>query len=190
MPDELFARAAVQRDLANLGALRECLRILRDQPPGNRQPLSAVMIQEGIIGRRDVEVIESVVGSGAVRDKRIARYQLLCMIGEGGMGAVYAVIDVDSLEFCALKILPKELAEDPDIVTRFLREAETACTLRHPNIVGGLRAGEDQGLHFFSMEFVDGSTVYDRLEAEGVLPEGESLRIVRGTSLGLLYAYV
>jgi len=186
--DELFARAAVQRHIADLGALLECLGILRDQPPAQRQPLSAVMVQEGVLGRQDVASVEQAVASGEVRDKRIGRYELLCMIGEGGMGAVYAAVDVDSGEFCALKILPKELAEDPDIVTRFLREAETACTLRHPNIVGGLRAGEDEGLHFFSMEFVDGHTVYDRLEAEGSLPEAESLRIVRGTCLGLQYA--
>jgi serine/threonine-protein kinase len=186
--DEVFARAAVQKDLADLGALRECLGVLRDEPPDRRRPLSAVMIQEGVIGRQDVEAIAAAVRTGAVRDKRISRYELLGMIGEGGMGAVYAAVDVDTLEFCALKILPKELAEDTDIVKRFLQEAETACTLRHPNIVGGLRVGEDLGLHFFSMEFVDGVTVYDRLEAEGVLPEGESLRIARGTCLGLQYA--
>jgi len=188
MSDEIFARAAVQRGMADLGALRECLGVLRDQPPAEGQPLSAVMVQEGVLGRQDVAIIERAVASGEVRDKRIGRYELLCMIGEGGMGAVYAAVDVDSVEFCALKILPMELAEDPDIVTRFLREAETACTLRHPNIVGGLRAGEDEGLHFFSMEFVDGLTVYDRLEAEGSLAEAESLRIVRGTCLGLQYA--
>ncbi|MHC5057668.1 MAG: serine/threonine protein kinase [Planctomycetota bacterium] len=186
--DEVFARAAVQKDLADLGAMRECLGVLRDEPPDRRRPLSAVMIQEGVIGRQDVEAIAAAVRTGAVRDKRIARYELLGMIGEGGMGAVYAAVDVDTLEFCALKILPKELAEDADIVKRFLQEAETACTLRHPNIVGGLRVGEDLGLHFFSMEFVDGVTVYDRLEDEGVLPEGESLRIVRGACLGLQYA--
>ena len=188
VPDELFARAVVQKDFASLRALRECLGILRDQASGARQRLSVVMIQEGVLGRKDVEAVEEAVTSGAVREKRIGAYELLGMIGEGGMGAVYAAVDVDTLEFCALKILPKELAEDDDIVRRFLQEAETACTLRHPNIVGGIRVGEDQGLHFFSMAFVDGETVYDRLEDEGVLPEGESLRLVRGTCLGLQYA--
>jgi serine/threonine-protein kinase len=188
VPDELFARVVVQKDFASLGALRECLGIPREQDPGARQRLSVVMVQEGILGRRDVEAVEEAARSGAVRDKRIGAYELLGMIGEGGMGAVYAAVDVDTLDFCALKILPKELAEDDDIVRRFLQEAETACTLRHPNIVGGIRVGEDQGLHFFSMAFVDGVTVYDRLEDEGVLPEGESLRLVRGTCLGLQYA--
>ncbi len=188
VPDELFARIAVQKGLATLGSLRECLDILRGKDAAERRPLSSVMLRQGVLSRREVELLERGVRAGTVGSRRVGRYELLADIGEGGMGTVHAAMDSSTLQFCALKILPKELAETEDIVKRFLQEAETACTLRHQNIVGGLEVGEDNGVHFFSMEFVDGETVYDRLEREAALPEGECLRIAKGVSLGLQYA--
>jgi len=203
VPDELFARIAVQKGLATLGSLRECLDILRrstrsrrpeqtvegrGKPAAERRPLSSVMLRQGVLSRQEVELLERGVRAGSVESRSIGRYELLADIGEGGMGTVHAAMDSSTLRFCALKILPKELAEAEDIVKRFLQEAETACTLRHQNIVGGLEVGEDNGVHFFSMEFVDGETVYDRLEQEAVLPEGECLRIAKGIALGLQYA--
>ncbi|MHC4200514.1 MAG: serine/threonine-protein kinase, partial [Planctomycetota bacterium] len=188
VPDELFARIAVQKGLATLGSLRECLDILRGMDASERRPLSSVMLRQGVLSRQEVELLEKGVRAGSAEGRRIGRYELLADIGEGGMGTVHAAMDSSTLRFCALKILPKELAEAEDIVKRFLQEAETACTLRHPNIVGGLEVGNDNGVHFFSMEFVDGETVYDRLESETVLPEGECLRIAKGISLGLQYA--
>jgi len=188
LADALFAKAAVERKYVTLGALRECLDVLRDRERSRREPLSGVMVRQGVLTRADVDAIELVARSGAVKLQRIDRYEIVAKIGEGGMGAVYAAIDTETLQLCALKVLPDDLAKDRDLVKRFLREAETACELRHPNMVGGLRVGEDGGVHFFAMEFVDGETLYDRLEREGTIPEKEALRIARGICLALQYA--
>jgi len=188
VPDGLFARAAVSKGLVSVGALRECLGILKAAEPAARESLADVCLRQGLLSRRDADLAVQAVAEGSVRSDRIERYEILSKIGEGGMGAVYAVMDTETFDLCAVKMLPKELADDEDIVKRFMREAEVACSLRHPNIVGGLRVGEDVAVRFFAMEFVDGETVYDRLIRDGVIPEGEALRIARGILLGLQYA--
>ena len=187
IPDALFMRVAVERRFAKLGELRECLSILRDKE-GESLPLPMVMLRQGLLTRDDIDAIEAIGRSGEVVPRTIERYEIVTKIGEGGMGSVFAVVDPASMELCAVKVLPDELAEDEDLVKRFQREGETACGLRHPNIVGGLRVVEHEGQHFFAMEFVDGETVYDRLERDGVFPEPEALKIVRGICLGLQYA--
>jgi serine/threonine-protein kinase len=187
-PDEFFARVAVGRRFVTLGALGECLAAMRKMGEAGRKPLSATMLQRGVLTREEVETILAVARAGELSLRYIEDLAIMTKIGEGGMGAVYAAMDVGSCELCAMKVLPKDLAREKALVKRFKREAEVAVGLDHPNIVCGTRTGEAKGVHYFAMEFVDGETVYDRLEREGSIPEGDVLRIVRGTCLGLQYA--
>src|SRR5436853_1705631 len=90
---------------------------------------------------------------------KLGRYEIRSKIGEGGMGEVYLAEDTQLRRRVALKILPDHLASNKDRMRRFTQEAQAAAALNHPNIAHIYEIGEADGLHFISMEFVDGLTL-------------------------------
>jgi predicted Ser/Thr protein kinase len=116
-------------------------------------------------------------------------YELDSEIGRGGMGIVYRAKDRRLKRTVAIKLLPPELAFRSDIKTRFLREAETAAQLSHPNIVPIYTVDETEGLVFFVMAYVDGENLAKRIFERGVLPTDEVRRILRDVADALAYAH-
>ena len=117
-------------------------------------------------------------------------YTVEAEIGRGGMGVVYSARDLKLKRRVAIKVLPPELAFRAEIRTRFLREAETAARLSHPNIVPIHAVGEGDGLVYFVMAFVDGESLAARLRRRERLPPEEVRRIMKETAdaLGLAHA--
>src|SRR5690606_16658666 len=89
----------------------------------------------------------------------------------------------------AIKLLPPELAYRSEIRTRFLKEAETAAQLSHPNIVPIYSVDEREGLVYFVMGFVDGENLGQRLHRVGRVPADEARRILREVADALSYAH-
>jgi serine/threonine-protein kinase len=116
-------------------------------------------------------------------------YELDSEIGRGGMGIVYRAKDRRLKRTVAIKLLPPELAFRSDIKTRFLREAETAAQLSHPNIVPIYTVDETEGLVYFVMAYVDGENLAKRIFERGVLPTEEVRRILRDVADALAYAH-
>ena len=108
---------------------------------------------------------------------RIGRYEIKGLLGEGGMGQVYLARDTTELErLVALKVLPADVASDPERMRRFVQEARTASSLNHPNILTIHEIGETAASRFIVMEFVEGETLHERL-ARSKLTLRESLDI-------------
>jgi eukaryotic-like serine/threonine-protein kinase len=116
-------------------------------------------------------------------------YELDSEIGRGGMGIVYRAKDRRLKRTVAIKLLPPELSFRSDIKTRFLREAETAAQLSHPNIVPIYTVDETEGLVYFVMAYVDGENLAKRIFERGVLPADEVRRILRDVADALAYAH-
>src|SRR5688572_18947191 len=108
-----------------------------------------------------------------------AHYELDSEVGRGGMGVVYRARDRRLKRHIAIKVLPPELAFQSAIKTRFLREAETAAQLSHPNIVPIYTVDEMEGLVFFVMAYVSGDNLAKRLHDVGVLPTDDVRQIGR-----------
>ncbi|HYV97180.1 MAG TPA: serine/threonine-protein kinase, partial [Gemmatimonadaceae bacterium] len=107
----------------------------------------------------------------------------------GGMGVVYLAREVELDRYVALKVLPPALAADQKTRARFLREARVAASLSHPNIVPIFRVGETDDVVFFTMAFVDGETLGDRLRARGPLAPSYATRLLRDVSQALAYSH-
>ena len=118
-----------------------------------------------------------------------AHYELDCEIGRGGMGIVYRAKDRRLKRVVAIKVLPPELAFRGEIKTRFLREAETAAQLNHPNIVDIYSVDESQGLVFFVMAYIPGDNLAKRLHDHGAMPIEDTRRILRDVGDALAYAH-
>ncbi|MBK8056769.1 MAG: serine/threonine protein kinase [Gemmatimonadetes bacterium] len=118
-----------------------------------------------------------------------ANYELDREIGRGGMGIVYLARDRRLKRQVAIKILPPELAFRGEIRTRFLREAETAAQLSHPNIVPIYSVDEREGLVFFVMAYVDGDNLAVRLHKNGALAYDETRRTLLEVARALAFAH-
>ena len=116
-------------------------------------------------------------------------YEVDQEIGRGGMGIVYRAKDMRLKRQVAVKILPPELAFRSEIRSRFLREAETAAQLSHPNIVPIYSVDEREGLVYFIMGYIDGGNLAVRLNERGTLDGETTRRILREVADALAYAH-
>ncbi len=114
--------------------------------------------------------------------------EILALIGQGGMGAVYKARQPALDRFVALKILPPTMSSDPGFAERFNREARALARLNHPNIVAVYDFGQAGGLHFLLMEFIDGANLR-QVEQAGKIPPEQALAIVPQICEALQFAH-
>ena len=117
--------------------------------------------------------------------------EILQLLGQGGMGAVYKVRQRELDRVAALKVLPGEMAADAGFTERFLREARLLASLSHPHIVTVYEFGQRDGIYFLLMEFIDGVTLRQALRAEPIkkLASKETLAIVGQLCDALQFAH-
>ncbi|HEX9085487.1 MAG TPA: serine/threonine-protein kinase [Gemmatimonadaceae bacterium] len=118
-----------------------------------------------------------------------ANYELESEVGRGGMGIVYCARDRRLKREIAIKVLPPELSFRADIRQRFLREAETAAQLNHPNIVPIYTVEERDNLVYFVMAYIKGDNLGQRLQQHGPIAPVEVRRILREVADALAYAH-
>ena len=117
------------------------------------------------------------------------RYQIIKTLGEGGMANVYLAHDTILDRNVAVKVLRGDLATDEKFVRRFQREALSASSLSHPNIVEMYDVGEDDGQYYIVMEFVDGKTLKQVLKQRGHLSVTEVIDIMSQLTDGMAHAH-
>ncbi|MEP6992281.1 MAG: serine/threonine-protein kinase, partial [bacterium] len=119
----------------------------------------------------------------------IGRYSLERELGRGGMGVVFLAREVRLDRQVAIKLLPPDLAGNPELRERFMREARTAARLSHPYIVPIHAVEEMGGFVFIVMGYIDGGTLAERVATRGPLPPAEVTRIMREVAWALAYAH-
>src|SRR5262245_48131667 len=107
---------------------------------------------------------------------RLGPYEIVALVGAGGMGEVYKARDTRLSRTVAIKLLPGDMAERPDRRARFEVEARAISALSHPNICTLYDVGDEGGRSYFVMEFLEGETLDDRL-TRGPLPAAEVVRV-------------
>lgn len=127
--------------------------------------------------------VEDIPGEGQGADgsggQQFGDYELLCQIAHGGMGVVWKARQRSLNRIVAVKMILSGRFATPDQIARFRREAEAAGRLRHPNIVAIHETGELDGQHYFSMEYIPGRTLADRIRDHGPAAPREAARWVK-----------
>ena len=121
--------------------------------------------------------------------RRISKFELHTLVGEGAMGVVWKAYDTVICRYVALKLLPVRIGKANDARDRFLREARAAGVLQHPNVVTLYDLGEAEGQLFIAMEFVEGRDLSDLIESKEPLSLERKLDIVIEMLEGLAYAH-
>src|SRR5215471_11448765 len=109
---------------------------------------------------------------------RLGSYEIVSLIGQGGMGEVYRAKDTKLGRDVAVKLLPPSFTNDPERVARFRREAQVLASLNHPHIAHIHGLEESSGTQFLVLELVDGDSLDKRI-ARGPIPVDETLAIAR-----------
>ncbi len=118
----------------------------------------------------------------------LSHYRILRLLGQGGMGAVYLAEDLRLGRKVALKVMLPEIATHEKRLQRFLREARLSSSISHPNVTAFYEIGEENGVHFLAMEYVEGNTLRGKV-AGAPLELDEALRIARQVAEALIAAH-
>src|SRR5271169_6369128 len=121
--------------------------------------------------------------------QKIGKYEIVAELGQGGMGVVYKARDPFIGRLVALKTITPELVSDPEILQRFYREAQSAGTLQHPNIVTVFDLGEFEGHPYIAMEFVEGESLQNIIARQAKIPLAAKLKLLEQVCSGLDHAH-
>jgi predicted Ser/Thr protein kinase/tetratricopeptide (TPR) repeat protein len=121
--------------------------------------------------------------------ERIGKYQVVAKIGEGAMGEVYKARDPLLNRNVAIKTISASLAADPQFKERFKREAQSAASLNHPNIVTVYEYGDDAGVTYIAMEFLEGVDLREAIRAKALGHLGRKLEVMEQISEGVASAH-
>ena len=162
--------------------------------------LTAAQINDIIVEQRHLRQTDEVRHSAPKADLHdwedssvqqpyiLGPFQLQKRLG-GVMGIVFKATDTRTGQTVAVKILPKNLAQDPTFVERFKREVLAASSLSHPNIISVWDSGVINKVFYLAMEYVDGETLIRRMHREKIVPEREALTIGLGVTRALEHAH-
>ena len=125
----------------------------------------------------------------ASQDQMLGPYRLLRQLGEGGMGIVYLALDESLKRQVAVKALRTDKAVHPSTAKRFIREAQSAAKLNHPNVVTIYSVGTHADRPFIAMEYVDGGSLADKLRHSGPLYWRDAARILADALRALAAAH-
>jgi tRNA A-37 threonylcarbamoyl transferase component Bud32 len=186
--DLLFADHVVKAGFLTSEEVDESLSVQkRMEEMGVRESLRNVLVKRGLLREGDAAVVARSAGLRAGGEP-IPGYTLEARLGAGAMGSVYKAWQKGMKRHVAIKILRRDLTDDPRQVERLQREAALVGKLDHPNIVRGLDSGETDGLVWFCMELVDGETLRSRITRLGRIPSDEAVRITRRIAEALAHA--
>jgi serine/threonine protein kinase len=117
------------------------------------------------------------------------KYEILDEIGRGAMASVYKAVQKNLNRIVALKVIHRNLVHNKELLDRFHREAQVSASLNHPNLVTIFDEGAEQGVHYMSMEFIDGVDVHTVIKNKGKLGKEKTIKIISTVAEALDYAH-
>ncbi len=199
MPDndgELdFATLAIAHKIISREALETARSVIEQEVLAGRpeREIEDVLLERGLIKAEEVWAIykarERLTRDAQTRGERIGGYLIMGRLGEGGLGVVYKARQVSMGRIVALKVLHEKWVEDDEFRKRFLVEARLVGRLSHTNLVQVFDVGRHKNTLYYSMEYVDGETVEDKLDRDGSMELLEALDIVFQVTRALQYLH-
>jgi serine/threonine-protein kinase len=183
LDEDRLMHALISRGLVT----REEIQNVRSSTALTPEGLLARLLEAGHLAPSQAKRVQQEITVQA--SQQIPGYQLLEKLGQGSMGIVYKARQVSMDRLVAIKVLNPRLAANPKYLERFTQEAHIAAKLNHNNVVQAIDVGSLGNLHYFIMEYIEGTTIRKQLEAGQVYAEQEALEIVRQIAQALDHAH-
>jgi serine/threonine-protein kinase len=187
--DTILGRTVIDQGICTKEEVEDC-RAIQSELAKEQRPrsLGELLVENGYATQKQIERLKTAADEqGSLQ--QIPGYQILSKLGAGAMAAVFKARQLSLDRIVAIKILPSKMTSNKDFVDRFYKEGRAAAKLNHANIVGAYDVGEANGRHYFVMEYVEGGTVYDRLEKGERYSEREALQITIQVCKALVHAH-
>jgi len=183
--EEGLAQALIGRGLLTREELEQCAAA----PGGARGPraLLARLVRAGFLTAHQAE--RALQESALLVNQQIPGYQMLQKIGQGFTGTVYKARQLSMDRLVAVKVLQRQMAAKPGFLERFTREAHLAAKLSSNNVVQAIDVGSAGTIHYFVMEYVEGTTIQQELDKGKVYGEHEAVEIVLQIAQALQQAH-
>lgn len=191
--DTEVGRVVADMGLATRTEIEFCREQQKQSSDPNQRSLADILIEHNFITVNQAKRIRGQIDDR--RSSQIPGYQLISKLGKGAMATVYKARQISLDRIVAVKVLPKRSSGDPEFVDRFYKEGRAAARLSHNNIVQAIDVGSSpDGYHYFTMEYVEGKTLYDIMQPPPVgegkaFSEAEALDIMIQMADALAHAH-
>lgn len=187
--DTIVGRLVIDSGLATPEEVQHCLTQAKQSVDDNNQhSLAELLVNNEYVTRRQMTRLREM--AQAERSSlKIPGYRFLGKLGSGAMATVHKARQISLDRTVAIKILPPKFTSNPQFIERFYAEGRAAAQLNHPNIVQAYDVGKSGDTHYFVMEFVEGTTVYDDIVKRKRIPEDDAIDITIQIAEALLHAH-
>ena len=187
----IFGKLAVKKGFLSREELIECMKRKNEFAETKEAPpsIKEMLLEAGDLTERQVQQIEQLQEKVTEKqDLSVSGYEFHEKLGEGATGAVYRATQLSLDRPVAVKVLYPSIIEDEEYLERFHREARTVGKLLHENIIQGIDVGEEDGVYYFVMEYVDGPSLKEVLEENGAVSEERARSIALQMARALKHA--
>lgn len=186
--DSILQQLLLSLEIINMVQLSECISIQVDlQLQGQFKPLSEIVIEEGYLTEQYIDNLKYFRDEDG--ESIIVDYEIIDIIGEGGLAIVYLGRSVHDNQSVAIKVFAPGNSDTSSTIARFMREAEAAKKLDHPNIVKANDFGSIHGIYYLVMENISGLSLSQIISRMGRLEEQKALAILEQIAGALTYAW-
>jgi serine/threonine-protein kinase len=185
MEEERLAHALISRGLVTREEVQPCRATTADGSGPDR--LLVRLVKANVLTANQAK--RATQELSALLHQQIPGYQLVSKLGQGSMGTVYKARQLSMNRLVAIKTLHPKLAAKQELLSRLVREAHLAAKLSHNNIVQAIDVGSAGSLHYFVMEYVEGTTLKQELEKGKIYEELDALEIVIQIAQALQHAH-
>jgi serine/threonine-protein kinase len=187
--ETLLGKLVVRSGLVTKNELDECQEHIDNATQGGPpQTLPDVLIDRDYLTRHQLERLRQDF-EAKKSGQHIPGYKITRKLGSGAMATVFLARQLSLDRLVAIKILPKKFSGNVKFIERFYKEGRSAAQLNHPNIVSAYDVGRGGDHHYFVMEYVDGTTIHDRILKRQRISEKEALEIVQQVAKALQHAH-
>jgi len=191
--DTIIGRLVVEQGLATQEEVDHVLERRKEESKAGEDAdssdsLPLLLVKHDIITQRQLKRLRSLIEEER-RGQQIPGYRILGKLGAGAMATVFKARQLSLDRMVAIKVLPRKYSQNAEFIARFYAEGKAAATLNHPNIVSAYDVGKAGEFHYFVMEYVDGTTVYDQIVRHRRFAESDAIDIAIQIAEALKHAH-
>ena len=186
--DSVVGRLVIDHGFATPEEVQSCVAMARGLREESGHSLADLLVTKDFVTARQMVRIRELVQAERSGQK-IPGFKILGKLGAGAMATVFKARQLSLDRLVAIKVLPLKMSANPQFIERFYAEGRAAAQLNHPNIVQAYDVGKAGDYHYFVMEYVEGSTVYDEIVKNKRYTEAEALDIAIQIAEALLHAH-